>query len=126
VVILVGVEALVGFFCLVYNEQTRPLCGRREPVLQSRHCRNARPDPVQSEFIPLVLVTCEPRPLTSFAHAEEILRDLIAQWVQERRDRGLVAYEPLPEVGVFSHPLKVFESLCHCLPVQMMTYPVPA
>ena len=72
---------------------------------------------MQSEFIPLVLVTCELRPLTSFAHAEEILRDLIAQWVRERRDRGLVAYEPLPEAGVFSHPLKVFESLCRCLPV---------
>ena len=32
--------------------------------------------------------------IKSFAHSEEILRDLIAQWVREKRDRGLVAYEP--------------------------------
>jgi len=60
----------------------------------------------------------DPSQITSFTHAEEMLRDLIVQWVRERRDRGLVAYEPLPEAGVFSNPLKVFESLCHCLPVQ--------
>jgi hypothetical protein len=30
--------------------------------------------------------------------AEEILRDIIAQWVKERRDRGLVTYEPLTNV----------------------------
>ena len=34
--------------------------------------------------------------ITSLDHAEQILRDLIAQWVREKRDRGLVAYEPLP------------------------------
>ena len=38
----------------------------------------------------------DPSQITSIAHAEEILRDLIAQWVREKRDRGLVTYEPLP------------------------------
>ena len=38
----------------------------------------------------------DPSQITSFAHAEEILRDLVALWVRERRDRGLVVYEPLP------------------------------
>jgi len=38
----------------------------------------------------------DPSKISSTAHAEEILRDLIAQWVRERRVRGLVNYEPLP------------------------------
>jgi hypothetical protein len=38
----------------------------------------------------------DPSQISSTAHAEEILRDLIAQWVRERRVRGLVNYEPLP------------------------------
>ena len=38
----------------------------------------------------------DPSQITSTAHAEEILRDLIAQWVKERRTRGLTTYEPLP------------------------------
>ena len=45
-----------------------------------------------------LLVALDPRQITSFVHAEEILRDIIAQWVRERRDRGLVTYEPLPNV----------------------------
>jgi hypothetical protein len=43
-----------------------------------------------------LLAVLDPSQITSFVHAEEILRDLIAQWVRERRDRGLVTYEPLP------------------------------
>ena len=43
-----------------------------------------------------LLMVIDPSQITSIAHAEEILRDLIAQWVREKRDRGLVAYEPLP------------------------------
>ncbi|HEV8719737.1 MAG TPA: hypothetical protein VGW77_03755 [Candidatus Binatia bacterium] len=45
-----------------------------------------------------VLVVLDPSQITSLAHADEILRDVIAQWVKERRDRGLVTYEPLPNV----------------------------
>ena len=45
-----------------------------------------------------LLVMLDPSQITSFVHAEEILRDVIAQWVRERRDRGLVTYEPLPNV----------------------------
>jgi hypothetical protein len=45
-----------------------------------------------------LLVVLDPSQITSFVHAEEILRDIIAQWVRERRDRGLVTYEPLPNV----------------------------
>lgn len=45
-----------------------------------------------------LLVAIDPSQITSFVHAEEILRDVIAQWVKERRDRGLVTYEPLPNV----------------------------
>jgi hypothetical protein len=45
-----------------------------------------------------LLVVLDPSQITSFVHAEEILRDVIAQWVRERRDRGLVTYEPLPNV----------------------------
>lgn len=45
-----------------------------------------------------LLVTLDPSQITSLVHAEEILRDVIAQWVKERRDRGLVTYEPLPNV----------------------------
>jgi hypothetical protein len=45
-----------------------------------------------------LLVVLDPSQITSFVHAEEILRDIIAQWVRERRDRGLVTYEPLPDV----------------------------
>lgn len=43
-----------------------------------------------------LLLVLDPSQITSFARAEEILRDLIAQWIRERRDRGLVTYEPLP------------------------------
>ena len=43
-----------------------------------------------------LLIVLDPSQITSFVHAEEILRDVIAQWVRERRDRGLVTYEPLP------------------------------
>ena len=43
-----------------------------------------------------LLAVLDPGQFTSIAHAEEILRDLIAQWVRERRARGLVAYEALP------------------------------
>ena len=42
-----------------------------------------------------LLVLIDPSQISSTAHAEEILRDLIAQWVRERRVRGLVNYEPL-------------------------------
>jgi hypothetical protein len=45
-----------------------------------------------------LLIVLDPSQITSFVHAEEILRDVIAQWVRERRDRGLVTYEPLPNV----------------------------
>ena len=45
-----------------------------------------------------LLVVLDPSQITSFVHAEEILRDVIAQWAKERRDRGLVTYEPLPKV----------------------------
>lgn len=45
-----------------------------------------------------LLVVLDPCQITSFVHAENILRDVIAQWVKERRDRGLVTYEPLPNV----------------------------
>lgn len=45
-----------------------------------------------------LLVILDPSQITSFVHAEEILRDIVAQWVKERRDRGLVTYEPLPNV----------------------------
>ena len=45
-----------------------------------------------------LLVVLDPGQITSVVHAEEILRDVIAQWVKERRDRGLVTYEPLPNV----------------------------
>jgi hypothetical protein len=41
-----------------------------------------------------LLVAPDPSQITSFVHAEEILRDVIAQWVKERRNRGLVIYEP--------------------------------
>lgn len=44
-----------------------------------------------------LLMVVDPSQITSLAYAEEILRDLIAQWVRERRDRGLVTYEPLPD-----------------------------
>ncbi len=43
-----------------------------------------------------LLMVLDPSRITSFAHAEEILRNLIGQWVRERRNRGLVTYEPLP------------------------------
>jgi hypothetical protein len=43
-----------------------------------------------------LLVLIDPAQISSTAHAEEILRDLIAQWVRERRARGLMTYEPLP------------------------------
>ena len=43
-----------------------------------------------------LLMLIDPSQITSTAHAEEILRDLIAQWVKERRTRGLTNYEPLP------------------------------
>jgi len=42
-----------------------------------------------------LLLVLDPAQITSFVRAEEILRDLIAQWVREKRDRGLVTYEPL-------------------------------
>jgi hypothetical protein len=45
-----------------------------------------------------LLVVLDPSQIISFVHAKEILRDVIAQWVRERRDRGLVIYEPLPNV----------------------------
>jgi hypothetical protein len=45
-----------------------------------------------------LLVVLDPSEITSFVHAEEILRDLVGQWVRERRNRGLVTYEPLPNV----------------------------
>jgi len=45
-----------------------------------------------------LLVALDPSQITSFVDAEEILRDIIAQWVKERRDRGLVTYEPLTNV----------------------------
>jgi hypothetical protein len=45
-----------------------------------------------------LLVALDPSQITSFVHAEEILRDIIAQWVRERRHRCLVTYEPLPNV----------------------------
>ena len=43
-----------------------------------------------------LLAVLDPAQITSLVHAEQILRDLIAQWVREKRNRGLVAYEPLP------------------------------
>ena len=43
-----------------------------------------------------LLVVIDPSQITSFVNAEQILRDLIAQWVKERHDRGLVTYDPLP------------------------------
>ena len=43
-----------------------------------------------------LLMLIDPSQISSTAHAEKILRDLIAQWVRERRVRGLVNYEPLP------------------------------
>ncbi len=43
-----------------------------------------------------LLMLIDPSQILSTAHAEKILRDLIAQWVQERRTRGLTTYEPLP------------------------------
>ena len=43
-----------------------------------------------------LLMLIDPSQISSTVHAEEILRDLIAQWVRERRVRGLVNYEPLP------------------------------
>jgi fibrillarin-like rRNA methylase len=43
-----------------------------------------------------LIMLIDPSQISSTAHAEEILRDLIAQWVRERRVRGLVNYEPLP------------------------------
>jgi len=43
-----------------------------------------------------LLMLIDPSQISSTTHAEEILRDLIAQWVQERRTRGLTSYEPLP------------------------------
>lgn len=43
-----------------------------------------------------LLMLLDPSQITSFTHSEEILRDLIGQWVREKRDRGLVTYEPLP------------------------------
>ena len=45
-----------------------------------------------------LLMLIDPSKISSTAHAEEILRDLIAQWVRERRVRGLVNYEPLPNL----------------------------
>ena len=45
-----------------------------------------------------LFVVLDPSQITSFVRAEEILRDVIARWVKERRDRGLVNYEPLPSV----------------------------
>ena len=45
-----------------------------------------------------LLVVLDPCQITSFVHADEILRNVITQWVKERRDRGLVTYEPLPNV----------------------------
>lgn len=44
-----------------------------------------------------LLMLIDPSQITSLAHAEEILQDLIAQWVRERRNRGLATYEPLPD-----------------------------
>ncbi len=44
-----------------------------------------------------LLAVVDPAEIKSFVQAEEILRDLIAQWVREKRDRGLVTYEPLPK-----------------------------
>ena len=43
-----------------------------------------------------LLMVVDPSKITSFVHAEEILRDLVAHWVKERRHRGVVAYESLP------------------------------
>ena len=43
-------------------------------------------------------VVLDPSEIASLAHAEKILRDIIAQWVREKRDRGLVTYEPLPNL----------------------------
>ena len=43
-----------------------------------------------------LLMVLDPSQITSFAHAEEMLRELVAQWVRERRVRGLATYEPLP------------------------------
>ena len=43
-----------------------------------------------------LLAVLDPAQSTSLVHAEQILRDLIAQWVREKRDRGLVTDEPLP------------------------------
>lgn len=43
-----------------------------------------------------LLVVIDPSQIMSLTHAEEILRNLIAEWVRERRNRGLVTYEPLP------------------------------
>jgi hypothetical protein len=45
-----------------------------------------------------LLVVLDPSQIISFAHAEEILREVNAKWAKERRDRGLVTYEPLPPV----------------------------
>jgi hypothetical protein len=43
-----------------------------------------------------LLAVLDPAQITSLAHSKEVLRDLIAQWIRERRDRGLVTYGPLP------------------------------
>jgi len=43
-----------------------------------------------------LLMLIDPSQISSTDHAEEILRDLVAQWVRERRVRGLATYEPLP------------------------------
>jgi hypothetical protein len=45
-----------------------------------------------------LLVMLDPTQITSLVDAEAILRDVIGQWVRERRDRGMVSYEPLPIV----------------------------
>ena len=55
-----------------------------------------RIDPQFVEKEGKLLLLIDPSQISSTAHAEEILRDLIAQWVKERRDRGLNTYEPLP------------------------------
>lgn len=44
-----------------------------------------------------LMMVLDPSQITSFTRAEETLRDLVAQWVRERRNRGLVTYEPLPK-----------------------------
>ena len=45
-----------------------------------------------------LLVMLDPSQITSLVHSEEIPRDVIAQWLKERTARGLVTYEPLPNV----------------------------